>query len=180
MIHFRSSSRISPDPILPGLFLPCSLPRLLSAAAGGGLEPSPVRRFRGASPHQLLSYAKEPSVAASFAHGTLKISLCRDGDGAALDRRGPQHELYGQFRFDAVFGLEAGFQDAVDDGSRSVRRAGQGRRHESGSGAGGGHHAHASHCHFGQRVRCASAGCAHRSSDSMERPPCTEWNQCIC
>jgi hypothetical protein len=49
-----------------------SLPRLLSAAAGGGLEPSPVRRFRGASPHRLLSYAEEASVAASFAHGTLR------------------------------------------------------------------------------------------------------------
>src|SRR6516225_4183795 len=55
---------MSPGPVLPGLFLPCSLPRLLSAAAGGGLEPSPVRRFRGASPHRLLSYAKEPPVAA--------------------------------------------------------------------------------------------------------------------
>src|SRR5215469_13770043 len=62
---------MSPDPVLPGLFLPCSLPRLLRDCAGGGLEPSPVRRFRGASPHRLLSYAKESSVAASFAHGTL-------------------------------------------------------------------------------------------------------------
>src|SRR5262249_21453038 len=49
---------MSPDPVWPGLFLPCSLPRLLSAAAGGGLEPSPARRPRGASPHRLLSYAK--------------------------------------------------------------------------------------------------------------------------
>jgi hypothetical protein len=55
----RSSSRMSPDPVLPGLFLPCSLPQLLPAAAGGGLEPSPVRRFRGAHPHRLLSYANK-------------------------------------------------------------------------------------------------------------------------
>ena len=61
---------MSPDPVWPGLFLPCSLPRLLSAAAGGGLEPSPVSRFRGASPHRLLSDAKESSVADSYAHGT--------------------------------------------------------------------------------------------------------------
>src|ERR1043165_8083827 len=47
-----------PDPVLLGLFLPCSLPQLLTAAAGGGLEPSPARRFRGASPHRLFSYAK--------------------------------------------------------------------------------------------------------------------------
>src|SRR6185436_15928957 len=69
----RSSSRMSPDPILPGLFLPCSLPRLLSAAAGGGLEPAPVKRFRGASPHRLLSYAKQSPVADSFAHGTRRV-----------------------------------------------------------------------------------------------------------
>ena len=31
---------MSPDPFLPGLFLPCSLPQLLFAAAEGGLEPS--------------------------------------------------------------------------------------------------------------------------------------------
>src|ERR1700704_2355689 len=63
---------MSPDPILPGPFLPCSLPQLLTAAAGGGLEPSPARRFRGASPHRLLSYANESPVADSFAHGTLR------------------------------------------------------------------------------------------------------------
>src|SRR5437588_13093316 len=70
--HILCSAVLTPDPILPGLFLPCSLPQLLSAAAGGSLEPSPVRRFRGAFPHRLLSYAKVPSVADSFAHGTLR------------------------------------------------------------------------------------------------------------
>ena len=70
--HILCSAVLTPDPILPGLFLPCSLPQLLTAAAGAGLEPSPVRRFRGASPHRLLSYAKEPPVAGSFAHGTPK------------------------------------------------------------------------------------------------------------
>src|SRR5678816_4156803 len=57
---------------LPGLFLLCSLPQLLSAAAEGSLESSPAKRFRGASPHQLISCAKEPSVAGSFARGALR------------------------------------------------------------------------------------------------------------
>src|SRR5678816_337848 len=56
---------------LPGLFLLCSLPQLLSAAAEGSLESSPAKRFRGASPHQLISCAKEPSVAGSFARVAL-------------------------------------------------------------------------------------------------------------
>src|SRR5450631_2121700 len=41
----------------PGLFLLCSRPWLLTTAAEGGLEPAPASRFRGASPHQLSSYA---------------------------------------------------------------------------------------------------------------------------
>ena len=42
----------------PGLFLLRSRPRLLSIAAGGGLEPAPASRFREASSHQLSSYAR--------------------------------------------------------------------------------------------------------------------------
>src|SRR5206468_1955708 len=38
--------------------LRCSPPRLLPAAAEGGLESSPVRRLRGAYPHRLHSCAK--------------------------------------------------------------------------------------------------------------------------
>src|SRR5215813_14326028 len=49
VIHFRSSSRMPLDPILPGLYLLCSRPPLLAAAAEGRLEPSPVRRFEGPS-----------------------------------------------------------------------------------------------------------------------------------
>ena len=41
----------------PGLFLLRSPPWLLTTAAGGGLEPAPASRFRGASPHRLHSYA---------------------------------------------------------------------------------------------------------------------------
>src|SRR5215831_8844509 len=81
VIHFRSSSRMPLDPILPGLFLLCSRPPLLAAAAEGSLEPSPVRRFRGAHPHRLLSYAKESSVADSFAHGTLKTNTSERAAG---------------------------------------------------------------------------------------------------
>src|SRR3954471_10468587 len=40
----------------PGLFLLCSRPWLLTTAAGGGLEPAPASRFRGAFPHQSSSY----------------------------------------------------------------------------------------------------------------------------
>src|SRR5581483_11715258 len=80
---------MSPDPVWPGLFLPCSLPRLLPAAAGGGLAPSPARRSRGATPHRLPSYAKEASVAPSFTHGALRsealirVDLSRRTDSAA-------------------------------------------------------------------------------------------------
>src|SRR5712692_1230637 len=41
----------------PGLFLLRSLPWLLTTAAGGGLEPAPASRFRGASPHRWHSCA---------------------------------------------------------------------------------------------------------------------------
>src|SRR4051794_23735708 len=40
----------------PGLFLLCSRPWLLPTAAEGGLEPTPVSRFRGTFPHRLSSY----------------------------------------------------------------------------------------------------------------------------
>ncbi|WP_218138752.1 hypothetical protein, partial [Nitrosomonas sp. Nm58] len=40
-----------------GLFLARSLPRLLNAAAVGGLKPPPVRRPRGTYPHLLCSIA---------------------------------------------------------------------------------------------------------------------------
>jgi hypothetical protein len=42
---------------MPGLFLPRSRPWLWATAAEGGLEPAPVSRFRGASPHRISSYA---------------------------------------------------------------------------------------------------------------------------
>src|SRR2546421_12132526 len=45
----------------PGLFLLCSRPWLLTTAAGGGLEPAPASRFRGAVPHRLDSYALRQS-----------------------------------------------------------------------------------------------------------------------
>src|SRR6266542_6215041 len=40
----------------PDLFLPRSRPWLLTTAAGGGLEPAPASRFRGAVPHHSSSY----------------------------------------------------------------------------------------------------------------------------
>src|SRR5262249_23076298 len=57
VVPLRSSSCLSPDPVIPGLFLPRSRPCLLDKAAEGGLEPAPASRFRGADPHQLNSCA---------------------------------------------------------------------------------------------------------------------------
>ena len=50
---------------LPRLFPLRSPPRLLTAAARGGLKPSPDRRLRGASPHLSHSIA-QPSVGRSW------------------------------------------------------------------------------------------------------------------
>jgi len=50
-VRFRSSSRYTPDAVSPRLFPARSPPRLLNAAAGGGLKPPPERRLRGAFPH---------------------------------------------------------------------------------------------------------------------------------
>ncbi len=59
---------------LPGLFLPCSRPWLLTTAAGGDLEPAPVSRFRGACPHRYCSYvhwALRPFALVAHAHGRI-------------------------------------------------------------------------------------------------------------
>ena len=57
VVHLRSTLRFIPDQIEFGLFLSRSPPRLLNAAAVGGLKPPPVRRLRGAFPHLLCSIA---------------------------------------------------------------------------------------------------------------------------
>jgi len=57
VVSLRSSSCLSPDRVIPGVFLPRSRPCLLDKAAEGGLEPAPPSRFRGADPHQLTSCA---------------------------------------------------------------------------------------------------------------------------
>ena len=51
VVHTRSSSRRSPDPVLPGLFPKRSPRRLLTAAASGGLGSPPARRTRRANLH---------------------------------------------------------------------------------------------------------------------------------
>ena len=56
-VHLRSSLRYSPDRVEPDLFPTRSPPRLLSAAAVGGLKPAPVHRLRGARPHLSCSLA---------------------------------------------------------------------------------------------------------------------------
>jgi len=62
-VHLRSTPRSLPDRVSPGLFPTRSRPRLLSAAAVGGLQPPPVRRLRGASPHLLCSMAARRACA---------------------------------------------------------------------------------------------------------------------
>jgi hypothetical protein len=57
VVHLRSTLRSIPDQIEFGLFLSRSPPRLLNAAAVGGLEPPPVQRLRGVYPHLLCSIA---------------------------------------------------------------------------------------------------------------------------
>ena len=57
VVHLRSTLRPIPDQIEFGLFLSRSPPRLLNAAAEGGLKPPPVRRLRGTYPHLSCSIA---------------------------------------------------------------------------------------------------------------------------
>src|SRR4051812_10921531 len=49
---------MSPDPILPGLFLPCSPPLPLGSSSGRWFESCSCKPVRGAVPHQPYSYAK--------------------------------------------------------------------------------------------------------------------------
>src|SRR5262249_40621813 len=57
VVPLRSSSCLSPDLVIPSLFLPRSRPWLLAKAAEGGLESAPASRLRGAYPHQSNSCA---------------------------------------------------------------------------------------------------------------------------
>jgi len=50
-VCFRSSPQYSPDIFVDAFFLGRSLPRLLNAAAPGGLKPAPVSRLREAFSH---------------------------------------------------------------------------------------------------------------------------------
>ncbi len=68
----RSTPQSTPDRIIARPFPTCLPPRLLNAAAVGGLEPPPARRLRGACPHLLCSTAARWACALScafLAHG---------------------------------------------------------------------------------------------------------------
>jgi hypothetical protein len=82
-VHLRSSLRLSPDRVSPDLFPTRSPPRLLSAAAVGGLEPAPARRLRGTCPHLSCSMAarKNSSFLAPSWHTIVGIS---DSDRLSL------------------------------------------------------------------------------------------------
>ena len=84
---------------LPGLFLLCSRPWLLSTAAEGGLEPVPADRFRGAYPHQLSSYTLL-SLSAFRARGA-RLPVIREVSrqhsqslGRGLKRRGVFRQVH--------------------------------------------------------------------------------------
>src|SRR5580693_3170006 len=59
-VCFRSSSQHSPDVLIGRLFLGRSPPRLLNAAAPGGLKPTPESRLREALSHLRYSSAGFP------------------------------------------------------------------------------------------------------------------------
>src|SRR5260370_11757079 len=69
---------------MPGLFLPRSRPWLWATAAEGGLEPAPVSRFRGASPHRISSYALL-GLTAFHAHGA-RLPTIRNVWSAAVSQ----------------------------------------------------------------------------------------------
>src|SRR5680860_1278217 len=56
VVHTRSSSRRTPDPVTPGLFPQRSPRRLLTDAASGGLGSPPARRARRAKPPSLAQH----------------------------------------------------------------------------------------------------------------------------
>ena len=56
VVHTRSSSRRTPDPLTAGLFPQRSPPRLLTDAACGGLGSPPTRRTRRATPPSLAQH----------------------------------------------------------------------------------------------------------------------------
>lgn len=60
-VRLRSSPRYTPSAVSPRLFPTRSPPRLLDAAAVGGLEPPSERRLRGTYPHLRHSTARHPA-----------------------------------------------------------------------------------------------------------------------
>src|SRR3954452_6220669 len=68
-VRFRSSSQRSPDALLGRLFLGRSPPRLLNAAAPGGLKPAPASRLREAFSH--LQYSITGSACVRDTHHSL-------------------------------------------------------------------------------------------------------------
>src|SRR5437763_140130 len=76
----------------PGLFLLCSRPWLLTTAAGGGLEPAPASRFRGAVPHRLDSYALRRSFRSPSRSWRTAISIALIGAGGIGAMRHRVHQ----------------------------------------------------------------------------------------
>ena len=67
VVPLQSSSCQSSDLVMPGLFLRCSPPWLLTTAAGGDLKPAPVSRLRGTYPHRSCSYTLGGPFRTAFA-----------------------------------------------------------------------------------------------------------------
>jgi len=68
VVHTRSSSRRTPDPLIASLFPQRSPPRLLTGAACGGLGSPPARRTRRAKPPSLAQHGscRRPSTSPSL------------------------------------------------------------------------------------------------------------------
>lgn len=67
VVHLRSALRSIPDEVIAPPFPTCLPPRLLNAAAVGGLKPPPARRLRGTYPHLSCSMAARRACALRYA-----------------------------------------------------------------------------------------------------------------
>ena len=76
-VRFRSSSQRSPDVLLGRLFHGRSPPRLLNAAAPGGLKPTPESRLREAFSHLRYSSASFTCIRDTPQYNSLRRSFRR-------------------------------------------------------------------------------------------------------
>ena len=88
-VHLRSSLRFIPDRVSPDRFPARAPPRLLNAAAVGGLVPAPVRRHRGAFPHLLCSLAAQKYFSSFAPSWRTVVCIADDNDMSAIRTASP-------------------------------------------------------------------------------------------